>query len=275
MTLQPALHPDLLLIPPLDLPLRLRLANGQYGALRPKPLPDAPRCFSTQVISAEDPANPTGRDVRFINQVHEAVDLAADAGDCVYAAYAGRVVEVQTAPGRGSLAIDHHHGEGLLTRYLHVTDIRVTAGDFVQKGTPIASVSDEPAEPHLHFELWLSLGPFTSAPGDSDLLALDPTRLLYRWEDSPMSTDVELAPSELESLALTRISAVPFLALGLARESRTVFVPLYPPIATHEQVLVDLARDAHAAGRRVRARYRPSAFWGVDVLTELGWAGPR
>ena len=29
MTLQPALHPDLLLIPPLDLPLRLRLANGQ------------------------------------------------------------------------------------------------------------------------------------------------------------------------------------------------------------------------------------------------------
>ena len=99
MSVQAVLHPDLLLVPPLDLPLRLRLASGQYGALRPKPLPDAPQCFSTQIIPADDPNNPTGQDAGYVNQLHEAVDLAATAGDCVYAAYAGRIVEQAVEPG--------------------------------------------------------------------------------------------------------------------------------------------------------------------------------
>ena len=274
MTLQPVMDPDLLLVPPLDLPLRLRLAGGQYGALRPKPLPDVPQCFSTQLIPADDPDNPTGRDVPYVNQLHEAVDLAATAGDCVFAAYAGRIVAVETAPGRGNVTIDHHpRGRGLVTRYLHVTDIRVALGQFVQKGTPIASVSAEPVEPHRHFELWASLAPgSTEAPDDNDLVPLDPTRRLYRWEETvgvPVST---IGPLPVEALELTRIEAVPFVVVVLAGTTERLHVPHYPPMTAAERTLVELARDARSDGRTVVARYRASAFWGVDVLTELALA---
>ena len=146
------------IVPPLDLPLTLRLENGRFGALRPKPLDAPPPCTTGQVIPADDPRNPTEADVPFINQIHEAVDLAATVGDCVFAAYSGRVVEVEANPAadRGNVTIDHHpQGLGFLTKYNHITDIAVAAGEFVQKGTPFAAVSSEPAEPHLHFELWV------------------------------------------------------------------------------------------------------------------------
>ncbi len=271
MPFQPVLSPDLRLVPPLDLPLRFRHANGQFGALRPKPLPEAPLCFSRQVIPATDPANPSGEDVSYLNQIHEAIDLSADAGDCVYAAYAGRVVEVNLAPGRGNITIDHHStGKGLLSRYLHIRDVRFAVGDFVQKGTPIASVSDGPDEPHLHFELWVTVDDSgSSAPEDTDLAPVDPTRLLYRWEETVTDTDVDVRPTLIEGLGLTRISAMPFFALTLAGDTPLLHVPLHPPITESERLLVELARDAHGAGRSVQARYRPSAFWGVDVLTEL------
>ena len=271
MSVQAVSPPDLLLVPPLDLPLRLRLASGQYGALRPKPLPDAPQCFSTQIIPADDPNNPTGQDAGYVNQLHEAVDLAATAGDCVYAAYAGRIVEVETAPGRGNVTIDHYpRGRGLVTRYLHVTDIRVAVGQFVQKGTPIASVSAEPVEPHLHFELWASLAPgATEAPADNDLVPLDPTRRLYRWEETVVGPVSTIGPLPVEALELTRIDAVPFVVVVLAGATERLHVPQYPPVSAAEQRLVELARDARSDGRTVRATFRASAFWGVDVLTEL------
>ena len=57
----------------------------RFGALRPKPLAGPPPCATAQIIPAGDPRNPTGTDVHFANQLHEAVDLAAAAGDCVFA----------------------------------------------------------------------------------------------------------------------------------------------------------------------------------------------
>ena len=147
MPIAPFTEQSWLFVPPLDLPLELRLENGRFGALRPKPLPGPPPCATGQIIPADDPRNPTGADVHFANQIHEAVDLAAAAGDCVFAAYSGRVVEVEANPAgtRGNVTIDHHpRGLGFVTKYNHVTDIAVAQGEFVQKGTPFAAVSAHP-----------------------------------------------------------------------------------------------------------------------------------
>ena len=151
MPITPLATPCWLFVPPLELPLTLRIENGRFGALRPKPLPQPPPCATTQFIPADDPRNPTGGDLYVANQIHEAVDLAATADDCVFAAYSGRVVDVEAA----AVTIDHHpQGLGFVTKYIHIDHIAVAPGDFVQKGMPFAAVSTGPTEPHLHFELW-------------------------------------------------------------------------------------------------------------------------
>ena len=184
MPIAPLAKPSWLFVPPLELPLTLRIENGRFGSLRPKPLPQQPPpCATTQFIPADDPRNPTGGDVYVANQIHEAVDLAAAADDCVFAAYSGRVVDVEAA----AVTIDHHpEGLGFVTKYIHIDHIAVAPGEFVQKGMPFAAVSTEPTEPHLHFELWAVVDNAAAGapdwPGDTDLVPLDPTRALYAWE---------------------------------------------------------------------------------------------
>lgn len=264
------------IVPPLDLPLALRVENGRFGALRPKPLDDPPSCASGQVLPADDPRNPTGADVPFMNQIHEAVDLSAAVGDCVYAAYSGRVVEVEANPAadRGNVTIDHHpQGLGFLTKYNHITDIAVAAGEFVQKGTPFAAVSSEPAEPHLHFELWVTVDRAEASsgppwPGDTDLVPVDPTRALYAWETRTQD-DEELAggPSAPEAVGLARVHSVPFFTATFP--GAVVHVPMYEPMTADEALAIELLRDAHARNADVTARLRRSAFWGLDVVTQV------
>jgi hypothetical protein len=55
MPIAPFTGQSWLFVPPLDLPLALRLENGRFGALRPKPLPAPPPCATTQIIPADDP----------------------------------------------------------------------------------------------------------------------------------------------------------------------------------------------------------------------------
>jgi murein DD-endopeptidase MepM/ murein hydrolase activator NlpD len=278
MPIAPFTGQSWLFVPPLDQPLELRLENGRFGALRPKPLPGPPPCATTQIIQADDPRNPTGTDVHFANQIHEAVDLAAGAGDCVFAAYSGRVVEVEANPAgtRGNVTIDHHpRGLGFVTKYNHVTDIAVAQGDFVQKGTPFAAVSAEPAEPHLHFELWAVVDRAAAAapgwPGDSDLVPLDPTRALYAWEQRTMA-DEEFADRPLapQSVGLVQLHNVPFFTATFEADTTTVLhVPLHQPMTTDERLAVDLLRDAYGANVDCTLRFRASAFWGVDIVTQV------
>jgi Peptidase family M23 len=190
MPITPLATPYWLFVPPLELPLTLRIENGRFGALRPKPLPRQPPCATTQFIPAGDPRNPTSGDVYVANQIHEAVDLAAAADDCVFAAYSGRVVDVEAA----AVTIDHHpEGLGFVTKYIHIDHIAVAPGNFVQKGMPFAAVSTEPTEPHLHFELWAVVDGASAGapdwPGDTDLVPLDPTRALYAWEQRTLADE--------------------------------------------------------------------------------------
>jgi murein DD-endopeptidase MepM/ murein hydrolase activator NlpD len=278
MAVVPVTGQSWLFVPPLDLPLTFRHENGRFGSLRPKPLPGPPPCATRQIIPADDPRNPTGADVHFGNQIHEAVDLAAAVGDCVFAAYSGRVVEVETDPAgtRGNVTIDHHpRGLGFVTKYNHVTDITLAVGDFVQKGMPFAAISAEPTEPHLHFELWAVVDPSEvdgpDWPGDTDLVPIDPTRALYAWEQQTAG-DLEFTGGPLapQAVGLVRIDTVPFFTATFAAGPSTVLhVPMYAPMTPDERLAVDLLRDAHTRNVDVTLRWRASTFWGVDVVTQV------
>ncbi|MBA2592925.1 MAG: M23 family metallopeptidase [Pseudomonadota bacterium] len=274
MPIDPTTAQSWLFVPPLDLPLTLRVENGRFGALRRAPLAEPPPCATGQVIPADDPFNPTGAEVHYVNQLHEAVDLAASAGDCVFAAYSGRVVELETNPAgtKGNVTIDHHpQGLGFVTKYNHVTDVLVAEGAFIQKGMPFAAVSAEPAEPHLHFELWAVVDRDTadaSWPGDSDLVPVDPTRTLYAWEQRT-AADEEPAGGPLapQSIGLVRLNTVPFFSAAFA--TGTLYVPMYEPMTADERLAIDLLRDAYRSTVNATLRYRSSSFWGVDVITQV------
>lgn len=126
-------------------------------------------------------------------QIHEGIDLGGEPGECVFAAYAGTVVDVSITAGgaKGNITIDHHEiGFGLISRYLHIDGNRICVGTGtkVTKGQLLASLSSAPQDPHLHFELRNVIDP---APvrfwDDKNSIPIDPTRLLYRWEAQVIS----------------------------------------------------------------------------------------
>jgi hypothetical protein len=262
-----------LFTPPLEMPLQPRLENGRFDSLRRKALPRAPRCTTTQIVPADDPANPTGRDVPFANALHQAVDLASAAGSCVYAACSGRVVKVEIQPGgdTANVSIDHHpRGLGFVTNYNHITDVRVEEGDFVGEGEPIAAVSAAPDDPTLHFELWAVIDrkdPGERAPGDSDMVPIDPTRALYAWEHRLIEDQPLAGPRTPTAVGVTRISTVHFF-FARFEDGVTVHVPMYEPMTEDERLMVELLRQAHRRGRALELSFRPSPFWGVDVATQ-------
>jgi hypothetical protein len=272
MPLTPITHQSWLFSPPRELPLRLRLENGRFDSLRPRPLPEVPRCSTTQVIDADDPSNPTGRDVHFANGLHQAVDLASAAGDCVHAAYGGRVVKVELQPGgaTGNVSIDHHpRGLGFVTSYNHLAEIQVEVGSFVREGEPIAEVSAAPAEPHLHFELWAVIDrrdPGREAPGDSDMVPVDPTRALYAWERRLDADEPLAGPRVPVAVGVVRIDTVHFFVARFDSEV-ALHVPLYEPVTEDERLVIEVLREAHRRRSAAEVAFRHSSFWGVDVAT--------
>ena len=274
MALVPVTHQSWLFSPPLELPLQPRLENGRFDSLRPRPLPSAPPCATTQVISADDPQNPTDRDVHFFNGLHQAVDLGSVAGNCVHAAYSGRVVKVETQPGgrTANVSIDHHpRGLGFVTNYNHLDEVRVGEGDFVREGEPIAQVSAEPDVPHLHFELWAVIDRKDpgrdGAPGDSDMVPIDPTRPLYAWERRLVADEPLPGPQVPIAVGVSRLNTIHFFFARL-EDDVTLHVPMYEPMTDDERLLIGLLRQAHRRRDALDLSFRHSAFWGLDVATQ-------
>lgn len=85
---------------------------------------------------------------------HDGVDIAANHGTAVYAYSGGRVVEARYNGGYGyNIVIDH--GNGLKTRYAHLSKMSVKVGQKVDTGQRIGSVGSTGTStgPHLHFEV--------------------------------------------------------------------------------------------------------------------------
>jgi murein DD-endopeptidase MepM/ murein hydrolase activator NlpD len=85
--------------------------------------------------------------------LHPGVDLHAAEGTIVRATAAGKVTRAGYAGGYGNM-VEIDHGEGLSTRYGHLSAILVSDGEVVAAGTPIGRVGStgRSTGPHLHYE---------------------------------------------------------------------------------------------------------------------------
>lgn len=89
-----------------------------------------------------------------VKTFHNGIDIAAPTGTGVYAYASGTVISVSQNNTLGKyIAIDH--GNGLVTRYLHLSKFNVNKGDKVGTGDRIGSVGNTgySTGPHLHFEV--------------------------------------------------------------------------------------------------------------------------
>jgi murein DD-endopeptidase MepM/ murein hydrolase activator NlpD len=85
---------------------------------------------------------------------HKGIDLKAAEGSDVAAAGAGRVTFAGVSGGYGTTVVVEH-ANGLSTRYAHLSEVRVQAGDEIASGQVIglAGSTGRATAPHLHFEV--------------------------------------------------------------------------------------------------------------------------
>lgn len=86
--------------------------------------------------------------------MHTGIDIGAGHGSPVVAAESGTVVRAGWYSGYGN-CVDISHGEGVVTRYGHMSAINVSYGQKVARGELIGRVGSTgyATGPHLHFEV--------------------------------------------------------------------------------------------------------------------------
>jgi murein DD-endopeptidase MepM/ murein hydrolase activator NlpD len=86
--------------------------------------------------------------------LHTGVDLHGAYGDAVRATASGRVTFAGVMGGYGNL-VEVDNGNGLATRYAHLSSIDVTQGEAVSTGSIVGHIGDtgRATGPHLHYEV--------------------------------------------------------------------------------------------------------------------------
>jgi murein DD-endopeptidase MepM/ murein hydrolase activator NlpD len=86
--------------------------------------------------------------------VHHGIDYAGASNVPVVATGSG-VVKFAGRNGRYGKLVEIDHGHGFVTRYAHLADISVAAGQHVERGTQVGLVGStgRSTGPHLHYEL--------------------------------------------------------------------------------------------------------------------------
>ncbi len=89
-------------------------------------------------------------------EFHPGLDIGGQKGDVVIAPANGTVVKAAWTGGYGNL-IEVDHGNGLSTRYGHLSKIEVQVGDLITRGQEIGLIGStgRSTGPHLHFEIRL------------------------------------------------------------------------------------------------------------------------
>lgn len=90
-------------------------------------------------------------------EFHAGMDIDGERGDSVLAPANGTIVKAGWQGGYGNL-IEIDHGNGLTTRYGHLSKVEVQVGDTVSRGQLIGLVGStgRSTGPHLHYELRLN-----------------------------------------------------------------------------------------------------------------------
>lgn len=85
---------------------------------------------------------------------HAGIDFAGTSGTTVLSTGGGKVIFADRRGGYGNL-VEIDHGDGLISRYAHLSAFLVTKGQTVESGTPIGRVGStgRSTGPHLHFEM--------------------------------------------------------------------------------------------------------------------------
>jgi murein DD-endopeptidase MepM/ murein hydrolase activator NlpD len=86
---------------------------------------------------------------------HSGLDIAAPWGAPIAAAAGGQVVLATRAGGPYGIEVIVDHGNGLRTVYGHLSELDVTAGEWVERGQLLGLVGSTgfSTGPHLHFEV--------------------------------------------------------------------------------------------------------------------------
>ena len=86
--------------------------------------------------------------------MHAGLDFRGPVGSPIYAAANGRISFAGRKAGYGN-CIEISHGNGLVTRYAHMSKFRATVGQQVAAGDVIGAIGNtgRSTGPHLHFEV--------------------------------------------------------------------------------------------------------------------------
>lgn len=246
-----------LLVPPVDMPMKLRISRGLWGINRTR----------AEVSVSKGHGTYTYKPV----QNHEGVDLLGKEGDAVYAARTGEVVQVESIDGPKNKKVVIRHiepgGYSFVTRYLHLKLVTVAVGATVSQGHCIGYIGPG-STPHLHFEIRLimnSTNPCKDWYHENTEL-IDPTPLLYIWEkiyfeeikdNTPATNNT---PGLLQEVGMIRYDGVPFFQVKY--KNKFYVIPLYCPDPGEEE-LVKLLERAYFEQKPVRLAKRKSYFFDV------------
>ena len=108
------------------------------------------------VIGEVDMSSPFGMRMDPFNgrpAIHTGIDLRGEVGEPVHATAAGRVSLAGREGGYGNM-VEIDHGNGLATRYGHLSEIDVKVGQMVRIGETIGHIGStgRSTGPHLHYE---------------------------------------------------------------------------------------------------------------------------
>lgn len=94
----------------------------------------------------------------FTNRIamHQGLDFGGDLNATIRATARGRVVFAGWRGHYGRM-VEIDHGNGIKTRYAHLSSLRVGRGDLVDRETIIGTMgaSGRATGPHLHYEVWV------------------------------------------------------------------------------------------------------------------------
>ena len=157
----------------------------------------------------------------FDNKFHKGLDLGTGSENIpTYAAESGTVIFAGYSGSAGNL-ITIDHGNGLVTKYMHHSEIYVKVGDHVEKGQQIglSGTTGRSTGNHLHFQVeenGVAVNPLLYLEGNgtsSELQRMDPTKDIVSGTKVVLEKkDIETSGEDAQNAAVEETEAAESIA---------------------------------------------------------------